>query len=127
MAADRRARCAASHRGGACRAAGGGARGARSDRALLLRPGRRRRRADRDPAAARDHVLLCPAKRRLRGIRDAHMSRTVPLYDLAHARTGDKGDRSNISVIAYDPTHWDLLVAHVTEARVAELFAHRRP
>ena len=25
------------------------------------------------------------------------------LRELAHARTGDKGDTSNISVIAYDP------------------------
>ena len=29
-------------------------------------------------------------------------ARTVKLYDLAHGRTGDKGNRSNISVIAYD-------------------------
>ena len=55
------------------------------------------------------------------------MSRTIPLYDLAHGRTGDKGDRSNISVIAYDPAHWDLLVDQVTESRVAALFAHRNP
>ncbi len=52
---------------------------------------------------------------------------TTPLHTLAHGRTGDKGDRSNISVIAYDPAHWDVLVAQVTEARVAELFAHRQP
>jgi hypothetical protein len=49
------------------------------------------------------------------------------LYDLAHARTGDKGNRSNISVIAYDPKDWELLLAQVTEARVAEHFAFRRP
>jgi hypothetical protein len=55
------------------------------------------------------------------------MSRSVPLHTLAHGRTGDKGNRSNISVIAFDPAHWDLLVAQVTEARVAQLFAHRRP
>ena len=54
-------------------------------------------------------------------------ARTVKLYDIAHGRTGDKGNRSNISVIAYDATHYDTLVAQVTEARVAELFAHRRP
>ena len=53
--------------------------------------------------------------------------RTVPLRSLAHGRTGDKGNRSNISVIALDPRDWDLLVAQVTEARVADLFAHRRP
>ena len=28
---------------------------------------------------------------------------TVPLYRAAHGRTGDKGDRSNISVIAWHP------------------------
>lgn len=49
------------------------------------------------------------------------------LYELAHARTGDKGNRINISVIAYDPKHWDLLVSQVTEARVHEHFAYRKP
>ena len=51
----------------------------------------------------------------------------VELHALAHARTGDKGDRSCISVIAYDPRHWDALVEQVTEARVAGLFAYRNP
>ena len=55
------------------------------------------------------------------------MARTVPLRALAHGRTGDKGNRSNISVIALDPRDYDLLVDQVTEARVADLFAHRRP
>lgn len=52
---------------------------------------------------------------------------TVPLHRLAHGRTGDKGNRSNISVIAYRPEVFEMLVAQVTEARVAEAFAHRRP
>lgn len=52
---------------------------------------------------------------------------TVLLRELAHARTGDKGNRSCISVIAYDAAHWPALVAQVTETRVAELFAHRQP
>jgi hypothetical protein len=51
----------------------------------------------------------------------------VPLHRIAHGRTGDKGDRSNISVIAYRPEHYAMLVEQVTEARVAELFAHRHP
>ena len=51
----------------------------------------------------------------------------VALHRIAHGRTGDKGDRSNVSLIAYRPELWDVLVAQVTEARVAELFAHRRP
>ncbi len=51
----------------------------------------------------------------------------MPLYQLAHGRTGDKGNRSNISVIAYDARHFDLLVEQVTEARVAAHFAYRKP
>ena len=51
----------------------------------------------------------------------------VPLHSLAHARTGDKGNRSSISVIAYDARDWALLVEQVTESRVAALFAHRGP
>lgn len=50
-----------------------------------------------------------------------------PLYRLAHGRTGDKGDRSNISVIAWHPDLWPLLVAQVTTEAVAAQFAHRRP
>ncbi|HUR89909.1 MAG TPA: hypothetical protein VMZ74_12540 [Ramlibacter sp.] len=52
---------------------------------------------------------------------------TVLLHTIAHARTGDKGNRSSISLIAYDAKHWPLLVEHVTEDRVAQLFAYRRP
>jgi len=52
---------------------------------------------------------------------------TVPLYRAAHGRTGDKGDRSNISVIAWSPELWDLLVEQVTESAVAAAFASRRP
>jgi hypothetical protein len=52
---------------------------------------------------------------------------TVPLYRLAHGRTGDKGDRSNISVIAWKPELWELLTEQVTESAVAELFADRHP
>ena len=55
------------------------------------------------------------------------MSNTVLLHALAHARTGDKGNRSSISVIAYDPSHFPLLVEQVTVDRVAALFGHRRP
>ena len=51
----------------------------------------------------------------------------VPLYRIAHGRTGDKGNRSNISVIAYKVDHFALIVEQVTEERVAALFAHRRP
>ena len=52
---------------------------------------------------------------------------TVPLWRAAHGRTGDKGNRSNISVIAWHPALWPLLVEQLTEAVVARQFAHRRP
>ncbi|MFM2066204.1 MAG: hypothetical protein RLZZ584_1113 [Pseudomonadota bacterium] len=56
-----------------------------------------------------------------------HDSLSVPLYRLAHGRTGDKGDRSNISVVAWRAQFWPLLVDQVTEASVGLLFASRRP
>ncbi len=49
------------------------------------------------------------------------------LYRYAHARTGDKGNRINISLVAYDPAHYDELVRQVTPERVAGHFAYRRP
>lgn len=52
---------------------------------------------------------------------------TVPLYRAAHGRTGDKGDRSNISVIAWHPALWPLLVEQVTPEAVAAQFRHRAP
>lgn len=52
---------------------------------------------------------------------------TVPLYRAAHGRTGDKGNRSNISVIAWCPELFQLLVEQLTEGLVARRFAHRRP
>ena len=53
--------------------------------------------------------------------------KTVLLYQLAHARTGDKGNRSNISLIAYKPEDFALLKEQVTEERVAAHFAYRKP
>ncbi|MEJ8854914.1 hypothetical protein WKW79_10070 [Variovorax robiniae] len=52
---------------------------------------------------------------------------TVPLYRAAHGRTGDKGDRSNISVIAWHPDLFPLLVEQVTPEAVALQFRHRAP
>jgi len=51
----------------------------------------------------------------------------VPLHAIAHGRTGDKGDRSNISVFAYRPEVFPLIVEQLTEARVADAFRDRRP
>ena len=52
---------------------------------------------------------------------------SMRLHGIAHARTGDKGNHSNICVFVYRPEHYDILVAQVTERRVAALFADRRP
>ncbi|GAA6142423.1 hypothetical protein [Hydrogenophaga sp. 5NK40-0174] len=51
----------------------------------------------------------------------------LPLYQLAHARTGDKGNRINISVICYRQEAYPYLVDQMTEARVLACFAHREP
>ena len=45
------------------------------------------------------------------------------LRELAHARTGDKGDTSQISVIAYEECDYEYLAEHVTAERVRAHFA----
>jgi hypothetical protein len=45
------------------------------------------------------------------------------LRELAHSRTGDKGDTSNISLIAYESADYPLLVRYVTAERVRGHFA----
>ncbi len=47
----------------------------------------------------------------------------MKLREIAHSRTGDKGNTSNISVIAYDPANYPLLEKYVTVERVKEAFA----
>ena len=46
----------------------------------------------------------------------------VSLFDLAHARSGDKGDTANVGVIALKEEYYPLLVREVTAARVKEHF-----
>ena len=45
------------------------------------------------------------------------------LHRLAHARAGDKGNVSDITVIAYEPGDYEFLRAQVTAERVREHFA----
>ena len=47
----------------------------------------------------------------------------MKLRELAHSRTGDKGNTSNISVIAFDAKHFPLLKDQVTAERVKAHFA----
>jgi hypothetical protein len=45
------------------------------------------------------------------------------LIELAHARSGDKGDTANIGIIARKPEYYPILVREVTADRVKEHFA----
>jgi hypothetical protein len=51
-------------------------------------------------------------------------STSVPLVAIAYARSGDKGDISNIAVFARRPELLPLLRVRLTAARVREYFAH---
>lgn len=47
---------------------------------------------------------------------------TIPLSQIAHTRSGDKGDTSNIGVIVYDQRDYPLLVRELTAERVKAFF-----
>lgn len=46
----------------------------------------------------------------------------VPLLELAHARSGDKGNTANVGVVAYDEEDYALLVEQLTADRVKAHF-----
>ena len=46
----------------------------------------------------------------------------IRLLDIAHARSGDKGDTANVGVIALRDEWYPILVRYVTRERVAEHF-----
>jgi hypothetical protein len=46
----------------------------------------------------------------------------VRLVDIAHARSGDKGDTANVGLIAIEPRWYDLLAQTVTARRVTDHF-----
>ena len=46
----------------------------------------------------------------------------MKLHDIAHSRTGDKGNISNISLIVYDLADYPRIEKHVTAARVKDFF-----
>jgi len=46
----------------------------------------------------------------------------VPLYAMAHARSGDKGDGSNVGVLAYDDRGYEILKKWLTPERVRAHF-----
>ena len=44
------------------------------------------------------------------------------VFDLAHGRSGDKGDICNVGIVAYDDGGFAILRQHLTEERVKEHF-----
>jgi hypothetical protein len=46
----------------------------------------------------------------------------MKLHDMAHARAGDKGDTSDVTVFAYESRDYPLLVVELTVGRVRALF-----
>ncbi|MEL6372956.1 MAG: hypothetical protein AAFR04_03215 [Pseudomonadota bacterium] len=50
------------------------------------------------------------------------MARQIRLHQIAHARAGDKGNTSNVSVWVYDPADYPLVKAQLTAERVRLAF-----
>lgn len=46
----------------------------------------------------------------------------VKLIDIAHARSGDKGDAGNVGVIAFDDKGFEIIKKHLTTERVKKHF-----
>lgn len=55
------------------------------------------------------------------------MSETMPLSDIAHGRSGDKGNHANVAIIAYTRAGYEWLCEHLTAETVAAYFAPMRP
>ncbi|MHC5544041.1 AtuA-related protein [Singulisphaera rosea] len=56
-----------------------------------------------------------------------HSHGFIRLGDLAHARSGDKGNRANIGVVANDAEAYAWLVEHLTAPTVADYFSGLQP
>ena len=50
--------------------------------------------------------------------------RRLPLHAIAHSRAGDKGNVSNVSLVAYRPEAFRFLAKNVTAQKVHRLYAH---
>ena len=55
------------------------------------------------------------------------MKGSIKLGEIAHARSGDKGNHANVGVIAYTDAGFAHLEKVLTETRVAEFFLPLRP
>ena len=55
------------------------------------------------------------------------MSDTIRLREIAHARSGDKGNHANVGIVAYTEAGYEFLGRALTETRMAEHFLPLRP
>ena len=49
----------------------------------------------------------------------------MKLWEIAHSRTGDKGNISNISLIVYDKANYSLIKEKITPDRVKKWFGEK--
>jgi len=47
----------------------------------------------------------------------------IKLIDIAHGRSGDKGDAANIGIIAYDDKSYEIIKKYLTAEKVKKHFA----
>ena len=47
----------------------------------------------------------------------------IKLIDIAHGRSGDKGDAANIGIIAYDDKGYEIINKHLTAEKVKKHFS----
>jgi hypothetical protein len=85
------------------------------------------------PHSVRSDALTLVRPEPVEGFRQAQPERkieaegdaiTVPLIQLAYARSGDKGDTSNIGIIARQPAYLPYIKASVTEAALKAWLSH---
>jgi hypothetical protein len=76
------------------------------------------------PAPALPWTPAAPRRPGERAPMPTGATRTVPLIELAWARSGDKGDAFNIGVIARRPEHLPYIRAQLSEERLLDYFAH---
>jgi hypothetical protein len=94
--------------------------------AAVMRVGDEDAAVELPTAGGFDTTTLGPARHFAAGAGGGGTHR-VPLIRLAHGRSGDKGDKANIGVIARKPEFLPLLSAWLTPERVAEHFKHNAP
>jgi hypothetical protein len=58
---------------------------------------------------------------------EGNITSSIRLAEIAHARSGDKGNHANVGVIAHTAAGFEFLGRYLTEARMAEYLLPLRP